>query len=284
MCVRNTTGPPYTPVMRRILIGIAVLTLVGAACKAEANVIFEIQADGSGSIGAEIGFDDELMGLIGDENIGEGFFTDLDVAGLGDAVTERREGDFTYFTTSSTFADAAELEQLIQQEDDLPFQGRFNVEISDDELRIDAATDDTSALVDSDALFGFDETQLEQFFSAHVRIRVPGSVESNADRTLTDGTLEWDIPIDGGPLAIEVIADLSDSGGFPWPILLLVATLAIAAVVGYLIVQQRRRPALGIPTHDTPPASAAPPGDLTAPEDTSGAATVSIEEPPPPPE
>ncbi len=239
--------------MRRLLIGIAALALIGAACKAEANVLFEVRADGSGTLGAEIGFDDELMALIGDENIGEGFFNDLDVAGLGEGVTERREGDFTYFTTTSEFANPEELEALMAAEDDLPFEGSFDVEIADDEIRINAATSDTSDLVQSDALFGFDESQLEQFFSAHIRIKVPGSVQSNADRIRSDGTLEWDIPLDGGPIAIEVIADISEGGGFPWLPIVIVAAVVIAAAAVFLVLRQQRRPALDIPTHGAAP-------------------------------
>ena len=47
---------------------------------------------------------------------------------------------------------------------------------------------------------GLDPTLLtEEFFSVNVIVGMPGTVEeSNADRTLSDGRLQWSLPLTGG--------------------------------------------------------------------------------------
>jgi hypothetical protein len=56
----------------------------------------------------------------------------------------------------------------------------------------------------------------EEFFSVNVIVGMPGTVEeSNADRTLSDGRLQWALPLTGGKVELYAIST-TGGGGFPW--------------------------------------------------------------------
>lgn len=107
-----------------------------------------------------------------------------------------------------------------------PFEA-FTLTRNGDAWRFEATTassdspDGLSALLTQDASFTF-------------RLRLPGEVTStNADRTRDDGTLEWDLPLDGSSRSLAARATAGGSSGVPRRLgfvgVALAAGLALAA-------------------------------------------------------
>ncbi len=78
--------------MKKLLLLVAGIALLTVACRAEVNVLVDINDDRSGTVAFEFGLDDELRGLIEssggttDDLFGE---LDLGLATEGGTVTER---------------------------------------------------------------------------------------------------------------------------------------------------------------------------------------------------
>jgi hypothetical protein len=221
--------------MRKMLLAAALLALLLAACEAQIRVGLQINEDGSGTVAFETGFDDEFAELVFQGQDPESLvFEDLSLVEFPEAETGRfTEGDFTFYTVTVPFDDANELNEIAANEDS-PFEN-LSVSASADEVRVEGIIGTgEDAFIDPNALEGgdFDTGALEDVFSFSVRILLPGEVtEENADRTLSDGTLEWDLPLSGESVSILAVSDPSGGGSsFPWWV------LAVVAVVGLLVV------------------------------------------------
>ncbi len=96
-------------------------------------------------------------------------------------------------------------------------------------------------------------------------MHLPGTVvESNADRTLDDGSLVWDLPLQGGTVDIEARSE-ADSGFPLTPVLIGVGIAAIGGAALYLITRRRGDGADAIASTAEPPAPTSIFGDDTAP-------------------
>lgn len=229
--------------MRRIVLAAALLALVAVGCKAEINVELQLAADGSGTLIAETGFDEEFEQFaFQDADPQEAIFEDNELADLPNAeFSTFEEGEFTFYRITVPFEDVNAV--LAEAGAEAPFQS-IDIDVTDDEVRVSAGTEEaTDALFDADELEGFDPEILADTFAAHVRLKMPGAVTShNADRVLDDGTLEWDIPLSGAGIDIEAASDprAGESGGFPLAVLGGVAAAAAVAAVGGVVVMRRR--------------------------------------------
>lgn len=252
--------------MRRLTAMAMLLALVAVACKIETNVAANLNADGSGTVTFEIGFDEEAATLLQGEDPTSDFPAEAQ-------VTQVERDGLTYYQASLAFADAEELTELMLNSDQAPFD-TFSVSFSDTSVTVNATASGANGLVDEGQLELFSEDQIADSFSASVRITMPGKViSSNADST--DGsTLVWAIPLFGGDLNISAQSDPSQpaggSGGVPaWLIGLIVVALAAGA---YFLYQRGRRPAI-----TEPPAADAPGAPPATPDADDQPA------PPPPP-
>ncbi len=231
--------------MRRIVLAAALLALVAVGCKAELNLVVDLEADGSGTLELQSGFDDEFIQLVFQGQDPAEAVQDNDFAELENAEFDTyEEGEFTFYRITVPFTDPAEVLQAAA--DDVPVEA-IEVTVTDDEVRVSAQTQEgVGDLVGSDDLQGFSPDVLADTISLHVRLRMPGEVTStNADRTLPDGTLEWDVPLTGAGLDIQAVSDPTAGSGDGLPLGLVAggaAVLAAGAAAGVWLVRRRRQP------------------------------------------
>lgn len=235
-----------------------VLALLTVACRAEVNVVVEVEEDGSGIYAAEVGLDDELQELFANFGAESNDFLgnfDLDLPETSE-TSERVEGDMTYFVTTFTFDTVEELDAVIESasaEAGNRFEN-FSLTVDDKGAVLDAeivVPDVTEGLSQAEGL-GLDPTQLtDEFFSVNVIVGMPGNVEeSNADRTLPDGRLQWALPLTGGKVDMYAVSS-TGSSGFPWWILGVLVLIGFAALVGwYFLRRSSQQPVKAIQAAD----------------------------------
>ncbi|MCB1245737.1 MAG: hypothetical protein KDB69_00560 [Acidimicrobiia bacterium] len=217
--------------MRRILIVIALLSVVLTACRIETNVGFDIAADGSATITMEVGVDDEFKNLIEssggsiDDMLAEG------MDGLDGDVETRTDGDMTYYQTSTHVDDLSAWDSSSMGEGDM--FSAFSFGIDGDIARFDVAIEGAAESDFGD--LGFDPSTLTgDLFSANLIVNMPGAVtEHNADE-IRDGALVWILPI-GGSVDAHAESNLSGSSS-SWIWILLAVILVIAVVAALLAV------------------------------------------------
>jgi hypothetical protein len=252
---------------RKLLAMAAALGLLLAACEAEINVRVELEADGSGTAAIEIGVDEEFRELI--EASGESLEDALleggdEIFSLPGAeqVTFTR-GDLDYIAVSLPFDDINDLSSLAEDASDNPLND-LDISIDEDRAVVTGSLDLGDDTLGAADLGEFDPGIIEDVFAFHIQVKMPGDVkESDADRTLEDGTLEWDIPLTGGVVTIEAVSDPNPSSGIPiW----LIALIALAVVVVILLLIWAIRSNRGKATTDEAVLVGAPdgPSDIAA--------------------
>lgn len=183
--------------MRKVLLLIAVLTIVLAGCRVESNVILNIDQDGSALVGAEVGYDEEFRQLLEQSGAStDDLFGDLPTFGDDVVATERTEGDMTFVGVASQVPN---LSTFAEDSAELGTFSSFSYQFDDDGATLAATVSAADADVGDFGELGFDPGQLtEDFFSANVVVTMPGEVtEHNADVVRSDGTLVWKIPLNG---------------------------------------------------------------------------------------
>lgn len=236
---------------RRLLVMTAALGLLLAACEAEANVRVELEADGSGTAAVELGVDEEFRELI--EASGESLEDALLEGGdeifslPGAEQTTFTRGDLDYIAVSLPFDDINELSSLADDASDNPLND-LDISIDEDRAVVRGSLDLGDDTLGAADLGEFDPGIIEDVFAFHIQVKMPGDVkESDADRTLEDGTLEWDIPLTGGVVSIEAISDPSPSNGFPIWLIALIAVAVVAIILAFIWAIRRNK---GMPATD----------------------------------
>lgn len=248
--------------MRRLVAVVALLVLVATACKIETNFAATINADGSGTVTVELGFDDEAQELLLQ---GEDPFDGQDLTDLPGAETrEETRGDMNFYIVTAPVDDVAEIEQALLGDSNSLLES-FEITITDTLVSVNGTASAEDAF--GEDLEGFDPGLIEESLSASVRLTMPGKIlSSNADSQ--DGnTLTWQVPLFGGNLNIQAESDPtqepSGDGGFPVALIAVLVIVALGAAAWFFM--NRRKTA----APEAPEADAAP----EAPE----------EIPPPPP-
>lgn len=229
--------------MKKLLLLIAGIALLTVACRAEMNVIVNINEDQSGTVAFEFGLDEEFLGII--ESTGgsvDDLFGELDLgAGEGEA-TVRTEGDMTFTVVTKEFTDVNEamdeLTGVSDSEDPLFQDFSFTMDDETAELtaRISAPEEDLGDIgLDPSALTG-------DLFSANFILGLPGTVvEHNADEVLADGRLRWDLPILGGEKDIYAKSEFGSSNlWWLWIVLGVVLVVGVAAIVAAIVLGKRQ--------------------------------------------
>jgi hypothetical protein len=242
--------------MRKTLVLLAAVALLTAACKIETNFGAVINPDGSGTVIAELGFDDEAAELL---LSGEDPFEGNDLSALPGAETsEERRGDMTYYIIEAPFDDVSQLQDALVQNDNALLSG-FDVTVTEDRVTVSgtASGDELSSQAE-----GFDPAVFEESVSANIHITLPGRILShNADQV--DGNkLTWAVPLFGGDLNIQAESDptqepAGDGGGFPIWVIALIVVVALAAIAWFVLRGRSGTPAA--------PAAPAPPAEGQAP-------------------
>lgn len=230
--------------MRKLLFLIAGLTLVLAACRAEVNIVVDIDDDGSGEVAFEVGYDEEFRELVAssggdpDDLLTGG--TDFGLEGAEDY--ERTEGDMTFVGTKQQFSSVTEIEANLTSDPENPFQ-TFSYVQTDDTAELDALI-----VVPEEDLGVGDvpidpSTITDEFFSFQLIFGMPGTVtESNADEVLANGQLVWKIPITGGEKQILARSELSGGGSLWWIWLIVgvVLLIGLVALIGAVIASRNQ--------------------------------------------
>lgn len=226
--------------MRRTMLLATAVMLLTTACRAEANFLLSVNEDGSGSVTAEVGVDDELLELINQFGGGE-----EDLLGLvpeGQNVETRREGDMTFYSASQAFTDTEDLKEQVGvfADADVAFS-ELDLVVDDGgaQLRARIEAPDSADTLEGLGAGGLQDIG-EDIFSSSLTVDLPGTlVDSNADEVLSDGRLKWDIPLLGGTVDIQAT---TSGGGSGAPIGLIIAIVAVAlAIAGAIVWSQRRR-------------------------------------------
>jgi len=227
--------------MRRLLPLLLLLALLATACRIESNLTAVINADGSGVIGAEVGYDEEARSLIEQFSEGEDPFGDSPLTGFPNAQSrEEDRGGMHYMVSTAEVEDiAAALDEAIAADPDGLIQ-EFNISIAADRVEVTGRGSLAGALEGAEGMLS--PEQLAESVGANLRLTLPGKIlESNA--TSQDGnTLTWALPITGGEIEISAVSDptQSEGGGFPLWVILVIAA-AVVAGIGFIVLVGRKR-------------------------------------------
>lgn len=230
--------------MRRLTLLASLLALVAVACKIETNMGAIINADGSGTIVAEIGMDEEALSFFGD--LVEEPFADTDLEDLPNAsVRQEQRGDMNFWVLEAETTDiAAQARALVSAEESL---------VSSFEVTITADLVTVSARATAEETFGddefFDPTLFEDAITANVFVVMPGEILSHNADSRQGNRLTWTVPVLGGTLDIEATSDprgapSGDGDGIPTWLIAVIAGAAVAAVL-YFLARRRQTGAAG---------------------------------------
>ncbi len=231
--------------MRKYVFIFALLTLALTACRAESNLILDIESDGSGTVGFEIGFDEEFRNLLEQSGTSPSdMLSDLpDMSGSDIVAIERTDGDMSYVGAQFPVDDLSAIDLT---KDGLDFFAEFFSDFSftfDDDSATLAATVKAADLGGSSEDLPFDTSSLtEDIFSANIVVSMPGNVvQHNADEVRGNGTLVWTIPLSGST-TISATSELGGSSGssIVW-ILAAVLLIGIIAAVAATIVSRNKK-------------------------------------------
>jgi len=262
--------------MRKMWPILAALVVLTSACRLETNVSIDVNEDGSGTFTAEIGLDQEMRDALEGFGGSDDLLSSLEL-GDGTPTETRTEGDMTYVSSTQSFADAVELQTVIDANEDQASFEEFELEVTEDGARLVAKT---GPLAGEDGT-GADELPFDisalsdDFFSANIFVKLPGTVtKENADETMSDGRLRWAISVTD-PIDIEAETSLG-STGIPW-LPIGIAAVAILGVGAYAVTRKKDDVArTALQSTEVPPA----PMDFSAGADATRPSELPPELPP----
>lgn len=226
--------------MRKYVLAFFGLALVLSACRIESNIILNINEDGSATVGAEIGFDEEMLDLV---TQGGGDPSDIlgdlpDLGGDGVEPIQRVDGDMTYYGVTTNIDDLSTYD----------FDGFEGEAFSEFSYQFDSNSATLAATVDATGVgdlggedLGIDPAEITgDIFSARVLVAMPGTIaEHNADEVMSDGTLVWNLPLSGSK---DVFATSTfGSSSFNWIWLLVGGVLLIGVIAAVAAVMTSRK-------------------------------------------
>jgi len=229
--------------MKRLVLLVVGIALLTVACRAEINVLVDIEEDRSGTIAFEFGLDEEFRELI--ESSGgttDDVFGEFDLGMEGGTVTERTEGDMVYTGATQDFDDISEvMADLIGDTSDEGMFTEFSFVMDDETAALSAtASQSTEDLGD----IPFDPSEItDDVFSANFILGMPGTVvEHNADEVLSDGRLLWSLPILGGTKTFIAKSEFGggSSLGWLWILLGVVLIVGVAAIIAAVVLGKRQ--------------------------------------------
>jgi len=235
---------------------VLVLALAATACRAEMSLLIDVEESGSSTVQAEVGVDDEVLGLIGSLADGDSdIFAGLDF-GVEGETEQRVEGDMTYYVTSSSFASATELVSSLNEGNGTgPFR-ELALTVDENGALLDATLAPLGSELDTDEL-PVDVSSLSgEYFSASVVVSLPGTVEEhNADEQLADGRLRWTIPITGGELDLHARSSYAEDDFPAWLVVVLLLGAGLAVALWVAATRRKRRAVNAIEATAAPPPS-----------------------------
>ena len=229
--------------MKKLLLVVAGIALLAVACRAEMNVLVDINEDRSATATFEFGVDKDLQDLV--ESSGgttDDLLGELDLGAEGGETVTRTEGDMTYTGMKMEFADIDDMAAELAGKDgsDALFND-FSFVMDDTSAEVNASI--TAPEQDAGEL-GIDPAALTgDIFTANLILTMPGTVvEHNADEVLADGSLRWDLPILGGEKDVYARSEFGGSTiPWLWIILGIVLVLGIIAVIVAVVLGKKQQ-------------------------------------------
>jgi hypothetical protein len=246
--------------MKRLSIAIALVSILIAGCRAEVRLLLDVTEQGTGTLTAEVGVDDQLRDLI-DQLAGdsEAIISGLDL-GLEGTGETRVEDDLTVYATEVPFDDV----------DTIPIAAAgnftaFSLDLTDEGTSFEATLDLAGELDLSQ--FPLDPATIDsETLQARIIVSLPGDPsDHNADEVLDDGRYSWDIPLDD---ELYMFANtLYPTSGFPWWLVgLLTLSGGLAFGVWFAAVRREKKSgAVRRPTPEPPPLTPAKPEPAESP-------------------
>ncbi len=229
--------------MKKLLLVVAGIALLAVACRAEVNVLVDINQDRSGSATFEFGLDDEFKNLI--ESSGgstEDLLEEANLAAEGGVATTRTEGDMTYTGVRKDFTDVDEIVG------DLTGESNSDGPFTDFSFEMDGKTAELTATISAPEQDAGDlpidpSTITDDIFSSNFILSMPGTVvEHNADEVLPDGRLRWDLPILGGTKEVHALSEFGGSSlWWLWIVLGVVLVVGVIAIIAAVIIGRRQQ-------------------------------------------
>lgn len=237
--------------MKRFLILISLLSILTAGCRAEVGLLLDVAEDGSGTLAAEVGIDQQLRGLI--DQLGgdsDAIISGLDLGLTGTSDT-RVDGELTVYTTEVVFSDTAAIPEAAAGN----FTS-FTLDLTDEGTSLEATLDLAGGLDLSQ--FPLDPATFDsEALQARILVSLPGDpANHNADEILDDGRFAWTIPLD---TSLYMFADtVYPTSGFPWWLVILLALSAGLALAVWLAALRRERTSVTKRPAPQPPLPPAP--------------------------
>lgn len=256
--------------MRTYVLAFFGLALLLSACRIESNVILDINEDGSATVGAEVGLDEEMLDIVSQSGEDP---TELlsDLPSLGGEEVEpinRVEGDMTFFGFTTTVEDLSTYDFAGLQGETF---SEFIYEYDDSSATLTATVDATGVGdLGGGGELPIDPTDITaDLFSARVLVAMPGSVtEHNADEVTGDGTLVWNLPLSG---SVDIFATSTFGNTAPtWFWFVVGGILIVGIGVGIAAVMMSRK--------NSEKAVAEAAASYQQPEDASAVSTQSDEQ------
>lgn len=226
--------------MRKLLVLVSLLGLLLAACRAETNLVLTVEEDGSGTLGFELGMDEELRDLVTSSGGSvDDILGDMEVDLPGAESYERTEGDMTFVGARAEFASIDDLEALLAQASNGPGFDEFSLTLDERTAEFRAKLDPTADLPAGEEL-PFDPSELAgEIFSFNLVVKLPGEVvEHNADEIRSDGALVWKVSF---TQPTEAYARTDLGGGTAWWIWLAVAAVIVVGSAGAFFAARASR-------------------------------------------
>lgn len=244
--------------MRRMLILVAAVALLATACKIEINAEFTINADRSGVVVFEFGYDDEVAELA--EANGESpdsLLSDFDIEDMpGAEVTTERRGDMTFQVVTvpvEDFNEAAGLGGDVAE----GLTDDFQITFTDELVTVRGSTTLDDALGDDGDTAAFPPEMLADFFSVNIRITMPGKVLDHNATSASGNTLTWELDLTSGSL--DVFAESDPRASSSSSSILLYVAIAAGVVLVLLLAWMMMRKRGGSSGGAPPPFEAAAP-------------------------
>lgn len=235
--------------MKRLSIFLALISVLAAGCRAEVRLLLDVTEDGSGTMAAEVGIDDQLGELI-TQLFGEGnedVIAGLDLGLVGTAET-RVEGEMTIHTTEVEFNDVASIPEAAAGN----FTS-FRLDITDEGTSLEATLDLAGEL--DLTQFPLDPNTIDSdTLQAEIIVSLPGEpADNNADAVLADGRYQWTIPFDSE--LYMYVNTLYPKSGFPWWLVgLLALSGGLALAVWFAALRRDKKGGAGRrPAPEPPP-------------------------------
>jgi hypothetical protein len=270
--------------MRKYVLAFLGLALLLTACRIESNIILDINEDGSATVGAEVGFDEEMLDLMsqsgGDPSDILGELPDL--GGDGVEPIQRTEGDMTFYGATTHVDDLSTYD----------FDGLQGESFSEFVYEYDDSSATLAAKVDATGIgdlgggdLPIDPSEITaDIFAAHVRISMPGTVtEHNADEVTGDGTLIWNLPLTGTKAIFATSTFGSTAPSWIWFVVGGIVIVGIAAAIAAVMKSRKESQdaVAAAAAAAQPPAEEQQSPDSSQPSAEEPEASVSEDEPSP---